>query len=87
MSAFFELLDNPVAIVFGFLSVCVVMDAIVKISKQGGGGRILGKASKDAAHRNQSEAREMQELRSGFEDMAQRIESLETILLERGKKE
>lgn len=87
MLMFSHALQNPLVIIFGFLTVCVVMDGIVKISKQGGGGRIMGRESKNAAQRNEDEAREMQELRSGFEDLAKRIESLETILLEREREE
>jgi phage shock protein B len=67
-------------VVFGFAAFCVVVDAIVKMKKM----RIeQGKASGPLSN---DEARDIQELHRGFEELNKRIEALETILLDRVRK-
>lgn len=65
-----------VLVVFGFLAFTILMDTIVKIQKM----RV--KESKSSGQLSDTEAREIQELFKGFENLSKRVEALETILMD-----
>ncbi len=76
---------EPLLIIFGFVFLVVLVEsvtkAIVKIkTAEGGGG---GKGSK----LSEDDVRMMQDLYKGLERLNERVESLETILMDRVKKE
>jgi hypothetical protein len=73
------------AIVFGFFAFCILINVYVRMKRHSGGGLVPGKCGSATADLNEKESRDFQEVARGLEEMAKRIESLETLLLEKSR--
>jgi len=71
---------NDLLIIFGFLAFVVLMRTIVKIQQ------MKVSQSKNSGKLSDTEAREIQELHRGFEELNKRVEALETIILDQVRK-
>jgi len=85
-----RLLSDPIFLLFALVFFSILMGTLVKIFNGGGedeqDGPFRRKVKARHGKLSADEAREMQELHKGFEDLARRIEALETILLDPARK-
>jgi phage shock protein B len=86
MDYFFRSLARPETLVFMIPIVAIIMAGVVKIYRLRLTAIHGADFSKGPAKLNADDVRTLQELYKGFERLNERVEALETILLDRARK-